>query len=108
MRIFDEWLEKDIPVVSVNESLSFEGPTGKLTRQLLQILSEWDQSVRRESALKGIAIAKEKNPEKYSGRKTGAYTIDVEKIHHLRAMNFSIESIAKTFGLKINLIRGPR
>jgi len=99
MKIFDEWLEKDIPVVSVNESLSFEGPTGRLTRQLLQILSEWDQATRREATLKGIAIAKEKNPEKYSGRKTGAYTIDVQKIHHLRAMNFSIESIAKTLNV---------
>ena len=99
INIFEGWLEKDINVISVNESMSFEGAAGKLTRQLLQILSEWDSSQRRERALKGIQVAREKHPEKFSGRKTGAYSIDVEKIHKLRAMNFSIESIAKTLNV---------
>ena len=36
INIFEGWLEKDINVISVNESMSFEGAAGKLTRQLLQ------------------------------------------------------------------------
>jgi len=96
IKIFDNWLADEIKVISVNEAISFEGPTGDLTRKLLQILAEWDSAVRRERALQGIAVAKEKNPEKYSGRKTGAYTVDSDKILKLRAKRFSIASIAST------------
>ena len=105
MKIFEDWLDKDIEVISVNESMSFEGATGKLTRQLLQILSEWDQSVRRESALKGIAIAKEKHPEKYAGRKMGAYSVDGDKILELRAKRFSMAKIADMLKVSENTVQ---
>ena len=96
IRIFDEWLEKDIEIISVKESLNFSGPTGKLTRRLLQIISEWDQEVRREAALKGIKVSREKNPEKYSGRKVGAYSVETAKIMKLKGSGYTLDEISET------------
>ena len=44
---------------------------------------------------KGIEKTKEKHPEKYSGRKTGAYTVNASAILDLRSQKYSYDIIAK-------------
>ena len=55
--------------------------------------------VYKKLAEKGIARTRAKSPEKYSGRKTGSYTVDGDKILELRAKRFSIASIASTLNV---------
>ncbi len=43
----------------------------------------------------GIKKAKEKHPEKYTGRKSGAYTVNASAILHLRSQKYSYDIIAK-------------
>tara|TARA_R110000824_G_scaffold175049_1_gene353339 strand:+ start:51 stop:704 length:654 start_codon:yes stop_codon:yes gene_type:complete len=53
----------------------------------------------KKLAKKGIARARAKNPEKYSGRKTGTYTVNSDKILKLRAKRFSISFIASALNV---------
>ena len=96
LKIIDDWLEKKITIISVNENLQFEGKKGELARKILKAFTKWNQSSRRERAIKSIKIAKEKNPEKFKGRKTGAYAVDGDKILELRSKNTSFVKIAQT------------
>ena len=96
MMMVDEWLDKDISVVSVKEDIRFDRTNGKLAIKILKILTKWNKSSRRERAIKSIKLAKEKNPEKFKGRKTGAYAVDGEKILELRSKKMSLAKIAQT------------
>lgn len=95
MIILDSWLKKDISIIILNKPLLLNGENRQLTRQLLQIFSKWDEKIRKTNALNGIATAKKKAPEKYSGRKMGAYSVDSDKILELRAKRFSIAKVSE-------------
>ena len=96
MMMVNEWLDKDISVVSVKEDIRFDRTNGKLAIKILKILTKWNKSSRRERAIKSIKLAKEKNPEKFKGRKTGAYAVDGGKILELRSKKMALAKIAQT------------
>ena len=95
MIILDSWLKKDTSIIILNEPLFLDGENRQLTRQLLQIFSKWEEKIRKTHALNGIARAKKKAPEKYSGRKMGAYSVDSDKILELRAKRLSIVKVSE-------------
>ena len=95
MIILDSWLKKDTSIIILNEPLLLDGENRQFTRHLLQIFSRWEEKIRKTHSLNGIARAKKKAPEKYSGRKMGAYSVDSDKILELRAKRLSIVKVSE-------------
>lgn len=69
--------------------------TGKLVLGILGVVAEFENDIRRERQLDGIAKVKAEHPERYRGRRP---TVDMEAIRKLHAEGVGPSAIAKQLG----------
>lgn len=95
--IMDDWIDRKIKLVAVNQQMEFSGPTGLLLRNILLAVSSWETQTRRERQAAGIAEARKAG--KYKGGGKGWTKANVAKVNKLKNEGRSITEIAKIVGV---------
>lgn len=100
-RLFAEFQERGINLVSVHDSIDLSTPTGRLLANMLASIAQFDNEVRTERVRIGQDRAKEqgktwggKNKGERSGR-IASIEKDIRTLHHAGQ---SISQIARTVG----------
>jgi DNA invertase Pin-like site-specific DNA recombinase len=91
INVLCDWCDKGLRVVSVTQQIDFNGALGKMLAAVLLGIAEMEQQTRRERQAAGIAVAKKAG--KYKGRKSGAVTIDANRVRELDAKGLTVEEI---------------
>lgn len=91
--IMDDWIDRKIKLVAVNQQMEFSGATGLLLRNILLAVGCWETQTRRERQAAGIAEARKAG--KYKGGKVGRRKVSVSKIKTLKYKGRSITEISK-------------
>lgn len=100
--LLDELDLLGVRLVSLRDGFDPSTPTGRLTRNLLASVAQFETEVRRERQMAGIAAAKAAGKKIGGGKPGRRVRVSVEKeeaIKHLHAAGEPIKRIAKSVGL---------
>lgn len=93
-------LEKQsIDFVAIDQKMDTTTPTGKLLFNLLASIAEFENSIRRERQLEGIAKAKENNVR--FGRPQKITESEINEINELRSKGIRVKEISEAFNISI-------
>jgi DNA invertase Pin-like site-specific DNA recombinase len=92
INVLCEWCKKGLRVVSVTQTIDFNGGAGTLIAAVLFAVAQMEQETRRERQRVGIEVAKEQG--KYKGRKPGATKAKPQRAKQLRDKGLTIDEIA--------------
>ena len=98
LQTFEELEEAGIRVVSLKPGEQFEGVTGRLLRNIMLSIAEWERENTRERAAEGRAARAAKGDRKQRG-KTALTPERVAAAKAQRAQGMTIEAIAKSLGI---------
>lgn len=100
LNIVNELNAKGVAVEFISERLRFsnddDDPLAKLQLHMLAAFAEWERSTARRRQAEGIALTKERHPERYRGRPV---SIDPEEIKKLKMEGLGATGIAKKLGI---------
>ena len=105
IRLLDELEAKGIGFLSLRDGFDPSTPSGRLQRNILASVAQFETEIRKERQLNGIAAARAANGGKcpWGGRKPGSrITLTAEKealARKLKAEGQSVASIARNLGL---------
>ena len=105
IRLLDELEAKGIGFISLRDGFDPSTPSGRLQRNILASVAQFETEIRKERQLNGIAAARAANGGKcpWGGRKPGSrITLTAEKealARKLKAEGQSVASIARNLGL---------
>lgn len=98
LQTFEELEEAGIRVVSLKPGEQFEGVTGKLLRNIMLSIAEWERENTKERAAEGRAARAAKG-ERKPRAKTALTPEKVAAIKAQRAQGMTIEAITQTLGV---------
>jgi DNA invertase Pin-like site-specific DNA recombinase len=105
IRLLDDLEAKGVGFFSLRDGFDPSTPSGRLQRNILASVAQFETEVRKERQLAGIAAAREANNGKcpWGGRKTGTrITLTEEKealARKLKAEGKSVAAIARNLGI---------
>jgi DNA invertase Pin-like site-specific DNA recombinase len=105
IQLLDQLEAKGVGFLSLRDGFDPSTPAGRLTRNVLASVAQFETEVRRERQMAGIAAVREQNAGKcpWGGRKRGvpdnATREKVGVVKQLRAQGRSIAEIARIVGL---------
>lgn len=92
--IVRELEEKGCSLHATQQAIETKSPTGRLLVQILGVVAEFENEIRRERQLAGIALAKENGVY----NRPRSHTFDPEEIKRLYHLNVRPREIAKKLG----------
>jgi DNA invertase Pin-like site-specific DNA recombinase len=105
IRLLDDLEAKGIGFLSLRDGFDPSTPAGRLQRNILASVAQFETEIRRERQMAGIAAARAANNGKcgWGGRKAGTritLTAEKEKLaRKLKAEGHSVTSIARNLGI---------
>jgi DNA invertase Pin-like site-specific DNA recombinase len=105
IRLLDELEAKGIGFISLRDGFDPSTPSGRLQRNILASVAQFETEIRKERQFNGIAAARAANGGKcpWGGRKAGSrITLTTEKealARKLKKEGQSVASIARNLGL---------
>jgi len=101
-KLFEELIERKVPLVSLRDSLDLSTAAGRLMAHVLASVAVYETEVRQERQLAGIAAAK-KNGKHWGGRKPGTRIKltpgKEEQARNMAEVGKPIAEIARVLGL---------
>jgi len=105
IQLLDDLEAKGVAFLSIRDGFDPSTPAGRLTRNVLASVAQFETEVRRERQMAGIEAARQENGGKcpWGGRKAGRPNkVNEEKIgvvHQLRGQGRGIAEISRIVGL---------
>lgn len=103
INIIDDWIKRDVRVISVTQQIDFSGAVGKLVSTVLLAVAEMENELRKERQMAGILAAKARGV--YKGRKRGTKKATPHRAMQLAMMGLSQAEIALTLQVTPRTVR---
>lgn len=92
-----DWCDRGLRIVSVTQTIDFNGTVGKMIAAVLFGVAEMETEVRRERQRAGIEAAKARGV--YKGRRKGTTKAAPMRACQLRVKGLTMDEIAKALGV---------